>query len=165
MPQDCHVKSTSSGPRCIDLPLGSSDLPVSSRPSPTKGDQEDKRPEGLPAVAHSTVVRVAPGDDGGTSDVAATLQNYPANARRQPCRSLPGSFGGTACYRQEFSLSKSNHDLDEADLDFLSKHLAPQTASGYGYIFKKFRLFCEQLQADPMTCAPAVVAKYLRHLF
>ena len=170
MPQDCHVKSTSSGPRCIDLPLGSSDLPVSSRPSPTKGDQEDKRPEGqgnsgLPAVAHSTVVGVAPGDDGGTSDVAATLQNYPANARRQSCRSLPGSSSGTACYRQEFSLSKPSHDLDEVDLDFLSKHLAPQTASGYGYIFKKFRLFCEQLQADPMTCAPAVVAKYLRHLF
>ena len=130
MPQDCHVKSTSRGPRCIDLPLGSSDLPVSSRPSPTKGDQEDKRPEGqgnsdLPAVAHSTVVRVAPGDDGGTSDVAAPLQNYHANAKRQSCRSLPGSSGGTACYRQEFSLSKSSYDLDDADLDFLSKHLAP----------------------------------------
>ena len=45
------------------------------------------------------------------------------------------------------------------------KHLATQTASGYGYIFKKFRLFCEQLQANPLTCAPAVVVKYLRHLF
>ena len=55
--------------------------------------------------------------------------------------------------------------MDETDLDFLSKHLAPRTASGYGYIFKKFRLFCEQLQADPMTCPPAIVVKYLRHLF
>ena len=62
-------------------------------------------------------------------------------------------------------LSKSSHDLDEADLDFLSKHLAPQTASGYGYTFKNFRLFCEQLHADPLTCAPAVVVKYLRNLF
>ena len=150
--------------------MGSCDLPVSSGSSPTKGDQEDTRPEDqgdpyLPTVAHSTVVGVVTGDDGGTSHVAATLQNHPANSRRHSDLSLPGSSGGTACYRQEFSLSKSSHDLDEADLDFLSKHLAPQTASGYGYTFRKFRLFCEQLQADPLTCAPAIVVKYLRHLF
>ena len=162
--------STSSGSGCFALPLGSCDLPVSSCSSPAKGDQEDKRPEGqgnpdLPTVAHSTVVGVVTEDDGGTSHGAATLQNNPANSRRHSDLSLPGSSGGTACYRQEFSLSKSSHDLDEADLDFLSKHLAPQTASGYGYIFRKFWLFCEQLQADPLTCAPAVVVKNLRQLF
>ena len=162
--------STSSGSGCFALSLGSGDLPVPSRSSPSEGDQEDKRPEGqsnsgMPTVANSTVVGVAPGHDGGTSHVAATLQNHPADSGRHSCLSLPGSSGGTACYRQEFLLSKSCHDLDEADLDFLSKHLAPQTASGYGYTFKKFRLFCEQLNADPLTCAPAVVVKYLRNLF
>ena len=35
--------------------------------------------------------------------------------------------GGTASFRQEFSLGNSNHDLDEADMDFLSLHLASQT--------------------------------------
>ena len=62
-------------------------------------------------------------------------------------------------------MSKVSHDLDEADLEFLSKHLASGSASGYGYSFKKFRPFCEQLQADPLTCSPAVVVKYIRHLY
>ena len=162
--------STGSSTGCFTLPLGSCDLPVSSSSSPSKGNQEDKGSEGqgnsdLSTVAHSIVVGVAPGHDGGTTHGAPTLQNNPAKSRQHSCLTLPGSSGGAACYRQEFSLSKSNHDLDEADLEFLSKHLAPQTASGYGYIFRKFRLFCEQLQADPLTCAPAVVVKYLRHLF
>ena len=162
--------STSSGSGRFALPLGFCDIPVSSCSTPTQGDQEDKRlkdqgdPD-MPTVAHSTVVGVAAGHDGGTSDVASTLQNDPENKRQHPCLSLPGSSGGTACYRQAFMLSKTSHDLDEADLDFLSKHLAPQTASGYGYTFRKFRIFCEQLQADPLTCAPAIVVKYLRHLF
>ena len=162
--------SESSGSGCVALPLGSGNLPVSSCSSPTKGDQEDKRPEsqgnsGLPPVANSTVVGIAHGDGGGTSNDAATLQNYSEDARRLSGLTLPGSSGGTSCYRQEFALSNSGHDLNEDDLVFLSKHLATQTASGYGYIFKKFRLFCEQLQANPLTCAPAVVVKYLRHLF
>ena len=31
--------------------------------------------------------------------------------------------------------------LDEAVLDSLLRHLAPQTASRYGYTFRKFRTF------------------------
>ena len=146
------------------------DLLVSTSSSSSKGDQEDKGSEnqsnpGLSAVANGPVVGAASGYDGGTSYDTSTLQNNLANSRQHSSHSLPGSSGGTACYRQEFSLSKSNHDLDEADLDFLSKHLAPQTASGYGYVFRKFRLFCEQMQADPLSCAPAIVVKYLSHLF
>ena len=50
-------------------------------------------------------------------------------------------------------------------MDFLSLHLASQTASGYEYTFRRFRFFCEQLQADPLTCAPVIIVKYIRHLF
>ena len=161
---------TCGGTGCSVLSLGSSNVPLPSSSSPAKGDQEDKGPEdqgnsSLPTVAHSVVVGDASGHDGGTSNAASTLQEHPTNTGRNPCLSLPGPSSGTASYRQEFSLSKSSHDLDEADLDFLSKHLAPQTASGYGYIVRKFRIFCEQLQADPLTCSPAVVVKYLRQLF
>ena len=99
--------------------------------------------------------------DGGTSNAASSLQDNPGDSGQHSCCPLPRSSGGTACYRQEFTLSNSNHDLDEADLDFLSQHLASQTASGYGYSFRRFRLFCEQLQADPLTCAPAIVVKYV----
>ena len=107
----------------------------------------------------------AAGCDGQTSNAASTLQDNPGDSGQHSCCPLPRSSGGTACYRQEFRLSKTSHDLDEADLDFLSKNLASQAASGYGYTFRKFRLFCEQLQADPLTCAPAIVVKYVRHLY
>ena len=46
-----------------------------------------------------------------------------------------GASGGIACYKQEFGLSKTSHDLDDAVLDSLSKHLALQTASGYRCTF------------------------------
>ena len=30
---------------------------------------------------------------------------------------------------------------------------------------KRFRSFCEHIQADPLTCPPAIVVKYVRHLY
>lgn len=150
--------------------MGSCNLTVSSCSSPAKGGQEDKGSEdqgdpGVSPVAHSSVVGTVAGHDGGTSDDASTLQDNLGDSGQHPCGPLPRSSGGTTSYRQEFSLSKTGHDLDEADLDFLWKLLASQTASGYGYSFRKFRLFCEQLQDDLLTCAPAIVAKYVRHLY
>ena len=32
-------------------------------------------------------------------------------------------------------------------------------------IFTKFSSFCEPLQADPFTCSPAIIVKYLRMLY
>ena len=61
-------------------------------------------------------------------------------------------------------MSNSGLDLNQDDLSFLSNHLAPSTATGYGYIFAKFRSFCDKLSVDPFTCPPSVVVKYLRHL-
>ena len=132
--------STSSGSGCFALPLGSCDLSVSPCSSPAKGGQEDKGPKdqgnpNLSSVAHSTVVGVAAGHDGGTSNAASTLQDNPGDSGQHSCCPLPRSSGSSACYRQEFRLSKTSLDLAVADLDFLPEHLAPQSASGYGYTF------------------------------
>ena len=81
-------------------------------------------------MAYSSVVGIAGGHDGGTSDAAPSLQDNPGDPGQLSCGPLLGSSGGISSYRQEFFLSKAGHDLDEADLDFLSKHLASQTASG-----------------------------------
>ena len=89
----------------------------------------------MPAVAHSTVVGFAAGHDGGTSNAASTLQDNPRDSGQHSCCPLPRSSGSSACYRQEFRLSKTSLDLAGADLDFLPEHLAPQSASGYGYTF------------------------------
>ena len=118
-----------SGPGCSALTLGSCNLPVSSCPSPSKGDQEDKgsKDQGDPSVspvAHSSVVGTAAGHDGGISDAASSLQDNPGDSGQLSCGPLLRSSGGTSSYRQEFCLTKAGHDLDEADLDFLSKHLA-----------------------------------------
>ena len=55
--------------------------------------------------------------------------------------------------------------MDTNDLDFLSNHLAVGTKSGYGYVFKQFASFCSKIEADPFTCPPTVVVKYIRHLY
>ena len=47
----------------------------------------------------------------------------------------------------------------------LSNHLDSKTASGYVYYFRRLRIFCEQLLTDPLSCPPAVVVKYIRHLY
>ena len=75
-------------------------------------------------VAYSSVVGTADGYDGGASDAAPSLQVSPGDSGKLSCGSLPGPSGGSSSYRQEFCLSKAGHDLDEADLDFLLKHLA-----------------------------------------
>jgi hypothetical protein len=75
-------------------------------------------------VADSSVVGTAVRDAGGTSHAASILQVNIENTRQQSSAAILGPYGGPACFRQEFSLSKANHDLDQDDLDFLLNHLA-----------------------------------------
>ena len=103
--------------------------------------------------------------DGRASPPASMLQAVSEGPKQRPSVALHGPSGGSSRFRQEFNLSTAQHDLNDGDIDFLSNHLASGTASGYGYSFKKFRLFCERLEADPLTCAPAVVVKYIRCLY
>ena len=92
----------------------------------------------MPTVAYSPVVGPDAGYDGRAPDDAATLQDDPQDLGQLSCDPIPRSSGGSTSFRQEFSLSRTGHDLDDEDLEFLSKHLASQTASGYGYSIKRF---------------------------
>ena len=56
-------------------------------------------------------------------------------------------------------------NLDKADLEFLSNHLSSGTKSGYGYAFNAFSNFCANIGADPFTCPPSVVVKYVRQMY
>ena len=118
----------------------------------------------MPSVAFGPLVGLDDGDDDGATLEASILQEDCEVPGQLSC-ALPGPSGGPSHFRQEFNLSRAQHDLDEEDLDFLSNHLASGTASGYGYSFRKFRLFCEHFQADPLTCTPAIVVKYVKHLY
>ena len=125
--------------------MGSSDLSVPTNPSHTEGDQEDQRPEGqgdtgVPSVATISVLGAGDGDAGGATHTAPPLQVDSGDKGPVSSGSLPGPSRGLASFRQEFSLSKADHDLNEADLDFLTNHLASKTVSGYGHFFRRFRL-------------------------
>ena len=73
----------------------------------------------MPTVAYSPVVGPDAGHDGGAPDDAATLQDTPVDLGQHSCDPLPQSSGGSTSFRQEFSLSRNGHDLDDDDLDFL----------------------------------------------
>ena len=55
--------------------------------------------------------------------------------------------------------------LTRMDEKFLFHHLASQTSSGYGYIWKKFSKFCSQLNVNPFSCSPAIIVRFLRQNF
>ena len=161
--------SAGRGSRCTAGTVGPSDILVPPCSFASKGGQEGEGREAeghidLSSVANSSVVGSTDGDDGGASHGTTTLQIDRTNTPSRPVSSVSGATGGLAYFRQEFSLSNSGLDLDEEDVSFLANHLAPSTATGYGYIFAKFRSFCDKLSVDPFTCPPTVVVKYLRHL-
>ena len=57
-----------------------------------------------------------------------------------------GTYGGIACYKQEFGLSKTSHGLDDAVLDLLPKHLTLlKLLLDVDMLSGKLRLFCVQL--------------------
>ena len=84
--------------------------------------------------------------DGGTSNAASSLQDFPGDSGQQSCCPLPGASGGIACYKQEFGLSKTGHGLDDAVLDLLPKHLTLlKLLLDVDMLSGKLRLFCVQL--------------------
>ena len=131
--------------------MGSCDLSVFPCSSPAKGGQEDKGPKdqgnpGLSSVAHSTVVGVAAGHDGGTSNAVSSLQDIPGDSGQQSSCPLPRASGDMACNNQEFGLSKTSHGLDDAVLDLLPKHLTLlRLLLDVDMLSEKLRLLCVQL--------------------
>ena len=54
-------------------------------------------------------------------------------------------------FQQGLRLSRQEDGLSLEDLDFLSHHVAPNTASGYGYTYKTFSDFCDRFATNPYS--------------
>ena len=93
--------------------------------------------------------------------VTSSLPDGSGSSGRRSSPVLPGSSGSSSHFWWNFKRAVAGHDLDAEDIEFLSKHFADSTASGYGHAFSGFRVFCDNIAADPYTCSPAVVVKYL----
>ena len=69
-------------------------------------------PLGVSSVDFSSLVGTGDGDDGGASNAAPSFQVNPGNSAQLSSRPLPGPSHGSASFRQEFCLSRADHDLD-----------------------------------------------------
>ena len=158
------------GQRCTSSSVGQSNLPVppsSIASESTSADSGTKDPcnSSVSSVAHSNVVASVSGDVGGTTPSSSILPPGSSHGGGGTGSALSRSANSCTSFGQEFSLSHPTSGLDQDDLDFLSNHLAHSTRTGYGYVFKRFRGYCENIHEDPYTCAPAIIVKYIRNMY
>ena len=167
---DLVSRQECSGAGCPSSSLGQGHISVPSCSFAAEGDHEnstaaDQGSVGVSSVADISMVATGIRDVGGTTVALAALQECSNRGRRGANSAISGSLGSTAPFRREYGLSHASSGLDEEDLSFLSNHLAFGTKTGYGYIFKRFRTFCETLGHNPFTCAPTIIVKYIRTLY
>ena len=160
-------QSCSSG--CTAEPLGPSYLLVPTSTSNDQGtaespDRADTSHLDCTTVAHYSLVVPATRDVDSSATTPPSPPVMPGGTHREPS-TIPGTSGGSSHFREEFGRSLASYDLDEADLDFLTGHMADQSASGYNSAFKKFKLFCTNFNVDPYTCSPSYLVKFLRSKF
>ena len=158
------------GQGCSPPPVGPDHVSLPSCSTADEGSPEDTsgRHTSHPCVsslANSSMVASSDEHVGGTIATSPSLPSSCLRGRRGPRSTIPRPSGGCSPFGEEYVLSHSSSNLDSADLIFISNHLASSTKTGYGYVFQKFRAFCETLHVDPITCAPAILVKYIRHLY
>ena len=146
--------------------MGRSDLLVPSGSPVEQGPPESEKgtnpcDTGSSSVALQSMVVANAGDDDGTTPSSSSLQ-FLHNSNGGTSSAVPGSSSRSVHFREELGRSLAAHDLDDADLEFLTGHLADQSASGYSYAFGKFKLFCANFHVDPYTCPPSYLVKFLR---
>ena len=150
------------GPSNVSVPTG----PTSEQSSSSRQNPGDQSNLGVPSLVNVHVVAAGHGVSCGPASSLASLQASSRGCHRAPPGPLlPRPLSGGAHFRGHYAQSIGHFDLNQGDLDFLSGHLADGTANNYGYAFKHFASFCESLKADPFTCAPSVLVKYIRHKF
>ena len=164
------ARQTSSGTRCFTPPLGRGFVPLPSSPTIAESSQDGQGAghqcnTGLPKVAVCSVVANGTGDDGRASPPPSLLQENSNHSGRKPPTALSGTIGGGSYFSKNYAIRHKDSALDKPDLDFLSCHLSVGSKSGYGYAFQKFVRFCATLNVDPYNCMPAVLVKYVRHLY
>ena len=156
-----------SGNECPHVVLGPSDLLVPSSSSPVQGFAEgsggvDQGHSGLSSLALGSVVVTSDRDVGGTPDASSPLQDGTEVHDRGTNPLLPGTSSGSAHFREEYGQAVAGHSLDEDDVNFLAGHLAEGSAKGYVSAFRQFEQFCLERGANPFSCGPAIVVKYLQ---
>ena len=139
-----------------DPSLGPSQLPVPAvthghEVSPEDQSGEDQSHHDHPPVAVLPVVASGSGDVGGASSSSSSFQGSPDNDERRSA-SIPEPTSSSSPVPQELS-------------KFLSNHLAPRTSASYKSNFGKFELFCSSHGADPTSCSPEVIARFVQHLY
>ena len=116
----------------------------------------------MPDVACQPVVAASAADVEVPTLPPAQLQAGIDSDEGEDHHSLPGPSRGCAYFRENLACSSSISGLNQDDIDFLSFHLAPGSASGYGHVWKKFTKYYTDRNIDPFTCSVATLVKYLR---
>ena len=150
--------------------MGQCHLSVSPSPTVAESSKTSQRAEnfsnlGVPSVANSIMVVNGSGDVGRSTTPTPSFQEVPESCGRGSDTPISGPTSGSIHFGRSFTTTHSASNLDDADLEFLSNHLAAGTKSGYGYVFNLFSTFCSNLGVDPFTCPPAVIVKYIRRMY
>ena len=150
--------------------MGQRDLPLPSSSLAPQGVAEDlgrgmQSHLGVPEGALLNVVDISHGHVGGASLQPASLPFSLGELVGGTIPELPGPPGGSGTFGELFSNSLTGQNLDENDIDFLTKHVSGGTSKGYAYAFKHFVNFCSKKNVCPHTCPPSIIVKYLRQKF
>ena len=149
---------------CITRGVGSNNLSVSTYPLGTQGTSEGEgsgnpRDPCLSSLAQFPLVATGSGSSSGTPTTSASLSSGTL-FNKGSSSSIPGSLGGNPpVWRETY-----NAQLDNEDIQFLSHHLATGTTTGYHSVMRSFSVFCQSFGADPISCSPSILVKYIRHI-
>ena len=151
------------------MQVGQGDLPLSSNSFVSQGSDkgeigEDRSNIGLPSLAKFSLVASSSRNDDEASLAASPLQAFNHSDGKRS-NAIFGALSGSTYFCSQLRQRNEYEDLDEDDEKFLFHHLASQTSTGYGYIWRKFSKFCAQLNVNPFSCSPAIIVRYLRQNF
>ena len=154
----------------VVAPMGRNFISFPTHSSASKGAQisqgaRNQSSVDLPSVAISPLVASCDRDDAGTTSPSPPLQGSSESCGRGADSTISRAPSGSTNFGQNFSASHSGSNLNSDDLEFLSHHLASGSETGYNSAFRYFVDFCSTLNADPFTCGPTVLVKYIRQLY
>ena len=76
-----------------------------------------------------------------------------------------GSAGGVPGFRAAMLEKWGGRGLTRQTIDLMGGSVADGTAGGYGYVWRRFTLYCQNLGQDPFSCELGVITSFLTSLF
>ena len=168
---DLGARRVCGRPELSQLPLGSSNLAVSTCPpdpscAARSGGTADRGDSHLPGLETGLVVASSLQDVGSAYSEAPSLPSVPELPRFHQVGGIQyGSFSGSSHSGLQVTESDDDVVLDREDLEFLSHHIATNTAQKYNSAWQQFCSFCVGLNVQPITSSVAVIVKYICHRF